>query len=203
MGTVSPTTEPLSTMMRVFFLLFILVPTSLAMKCTPFMPADLEEFLAMVKKSPINDPVEKEKHQKTLDKHILEIERQNKMFSEGNSTWLDCLYDSADLSVDEFIKQKTGLLLPEPDHQVDERSEQFFDKHRYSRASVPDSYSSVDQEHVSPVKDQLQCGSCVAFATMATVETCFKKITGVFGDYSEQQMVDCGYNGEDALACNG
>ena len=47
---------------------------------------------------------------------------------------------------------------------------------------------------VSPVKDQKQCGSCAAFATMALVETCFKKQTGVFGDYSEQHLVDCGYN---------
>ena len=54
-------------------------------------------------------------------------------------------------------------------------------------------------------------GSCVAFANMAAIETCFKKKTGVFGefsetfagyknhettepgDYSEQQLVDCGY----------
>ena len=26
---------------------------------------------------------------------------------------------------------------------------------------------------------------------MAAIETCFKKKTGVFGDYSEQQLVDC------------
>ena len=38
---------------------------------------------------------------------------------------------------------------------------------------------------------------------MATIETCFKKKTGVFGDYSEQQMVDCGYDGESGNGCNG
>ena len=43
----------------------------------------------------------------------------------------------------------------------------------------------------------------MAFASMATVETCFKKKTGVFGDYSEQQMVDCGYDGESGNGCNG
>lgn len=46
-------------------------------------------------------------------------------------------------------------------------------------------------------------GSCVAFANMAAIETCFHKITGVFGDYSEQQMVDCGYDGDTANGCNG
>ena len=46
-------------------------------------------------------------------------------------------------------------------------------------------------------------GSCVAYASMAAVETCFKKKTGVFGDYSEQQMVDCGYEGHYGAGCNG
>merc|ERR1711872_460958 len=47
------------------------------------------------------------------------------------------------------------------------------------------------------------CGSCVAFATMNTVETCFKKLTGVFGDYAEQQFVDCAYGQNGANGCNG
>ena len=38
---------------------------------------------------------------------------------------------------------------------------------------------------------------------MALVETCFKKVTGKFGDYSEQQFVDCGYGQYGANGCNG
>ena len=83
----------------------------------------------------------------------------------------------------------------------DERSERYFDKFRFSRASVPSSYSSVDYGNVSPVKSQGQCGSCCAFATLAVVETCFKKLTGVFGDYSEQELLDCG--GQYANGCDG
>ena len=30
-------------------------------------------------------------------------------------------------------------------------------------------------------------GSCVAFANMAAIETCFKKKTGVFGEFSDKQ----------------
>ena len=53
------------------------------------------------------------------------------------------------------------------------------------------------------MRNQGRCGSCVAFATAANVETCFKKVTGVFGDYSEQQMLDCGNNHLGAAACRG
>ena len=56
---------------------------------------------------------------------------------------------------------------------------------------------------VTPVRNQGNCGSCVAFATAANVETCFKKVTGVFGDYSEQHMLDCGRKYKGAAACRG
>ena len=56
---------------------------------------------------------------------------------------------------------------------------------------------------VSPVKNQHDCGSCVAFASMAAVETCFKKQTGVFGDYAEQEFIDCGFKYSGANGCDG
>ena len=33
----------------------------------------------------------------------------------------------------------------------------------------------------------------MAFSNMAAIEVCFKKLTGSAGDYSEQQLVDCGF----------
>ncbi|MFN9904065.1 MAG: C1 family peptidase, partial [bacterium] len=38
---------------------------------------------------------------------------------------------------------------------------------------------------------------------MAAVETCFKKQAGVFGDYAEQEFIDCAYGQYGANACNG
>ena len=43
----------------------------------------------------------------------------------------------------------------------------------------------------------------MAFATVATIETCFKKLTGVFGDYAEQELVDCAYGQHGANGCDG
>merc|ERR1719341_1658752 len=69
--------------------------------------------------------------------------------------------------------------------------------------AIPDSYSSVELGYVSPVRDQRTCGSCAAFATVALIEVCFKKLTGVFGDYSEQQLLDCGFGKNHADGCDG
>jgi len=97
-----------------------------------------------------------------------------------------------------------GLILTPEALTPDPRSETYFNSFLYGRSSVPDSYSAVDEGLVSPVKNQqYPCGSCVAFALISSVETCFKKVTGVFGDYSEQQLMDCGYEGKEINACEG
>ena len=49
---------------------------------------------------------------------------------------------------------------------------------------------------VTPAKDQMDCGSCVAFAGAAVMETCMvkagAKLQGL--DLSEQYLIDCGFN---------
>ena len=56
---------------------------------------------------------------------------------------------------------------------------------------------------MSPVKNQYDCGSCVAFASMAAVETCFRKLTGTFAVYAEQEFVDCAFGQSEANGCHG
>jgi C1A family cysteine protease len=56
---------------------------------------------------------------------------------------------------------------------------------------------------VTPIKDQgEECESCVAFATMAVMETCFIRQTGRHGDYSEQELIDCAYGDYGANGCS-
>jgi len=177
----------------------------------PLDNLDENEFIDHFDLNTIDDKEEFGRRQAALASHEKEVKAVNKEFEEGKKTWHDAINKFSDLPDDEFVQKKTGMknnyatgmLEPLPEQRVDAQSEKFFDQFRYSRASVPTSYSSVDLGLVSPVKDQKECGSCVAFASMNSIETCFKKITGVFGDYAEQQMVDCGYKINGAYGCNG
>jgi hypothetical protein len=56
---------------------------------------------------------------------------------------------------------------------------------------------------VTPVKNQQQCGACSAFASIAVLETCFARVSGLNSSYSEQQLIDCGYGKGGARGCNG
>ena len=53
------------------------------------------------------------------------------------------------------------------------------------------------------MKSQGKCGSCMAFATISAIESCFKKATGHFKDFSEQQLIDCAYKFHGADGCVG
>jgi len=174
-----------------------------------------EEFEKEFHVEPADTPEEELRREEALVENEDIVKRTNQDFLDGKKTWFDRINEFANLPLDEFEAEKTGakipssrgfsrgLLDPLPEERVDERSERYFDTFRFNRGSAPASYSSVALGNVSPVKNQKQCGSCVAFSNMALVETCFKRVTGVFGDYSEQQFVDCGYGQNGANGCDG
>jgi len=178
-------------------------------------PLDMDEgqFEKYFHLKAITDPEEYERRNAALKANEELVLKTNKKFDRDDISWYTRITSFADLPEDEFLEQKTGafipdnfgrgLLEPAKEQEIDEHSEQYFAQVRMDRSAVPDSYSSVDAGIVSPVKEQGQCGSCVAFASMAAIETCFKNFTGVFGDYSEQQLIDCGYKQEGANGCHG
>merc|ERR1711936_676413 len=178
---------------------------------SPFGHLDEDELLEVFDLPPIDDPEEKVRRAETLKKHEQEVLENNEAFLAGNQTWFDEINEFSVLTDEELEANHTGVLVdkrfakgmynvPLP---YDAESERFYDAVRYSRSSVPASYNSVTLGNVSPVKSQGSCGSCVAFATMALVETCFKKAVGTFGDYSEQHFVDCAFDGDLVNGCNG
>jgi len=175
----------------------------LAREMTDNVDLTEDEFLEEFHLPPVQDPEEKARRAEALQQHQQEVLETNEAYIAGEKTWYDAINEFSDIPDDEFVRTHTGLA--DSDHPVDERSERFFEAYRYRRQNVPDSYNSVSLGNVSPVKNQGSCGSCVAFATIAVVETCFKRTVGTFGDYSEQHLLDCAYNGEDQWisGCNG
>ncbi|HEY9643178.1 MAG TPA: C1 family peptidase [Coleofasciculaceae cyanobacterium] len=69
--------------------------------------------------------------------------------------------------------------------------------------SYPDYYNLCEGGYVTPIKDQLSCGSCVAFGTVATVEATYqvqKNKPNSAIDLSEAQLFYC-YASQDGYGC--
>ena len=140
----------------------------------------LDEFDDHFHHEHITNPVEKAKHEKALKESQEIVKKANEAYARGEQSWYDEINEFADIPDDEFVATHTGVL-PDPDETLlfDNTSEQFFNQYRHGRKkrqAVPESYNSVTEGLVSPIRDQGNCGSCVAFATIAMVETCFAKL---------------------------
>ena len=137
----------------------------------------LDEFENHFGHEHVTEPEEKARRAAALKEHQEVVRRANEAYARGEQTWYDEVNEFSDIPDDDFIATHTGAR-PLTNSTEDEASERFFDAYRYSRASVPASYNAVTKGLVTPVKNQLSCGSCAAFATIGAVETCFAKQLG-------------------------
>ena len=154
---------------------------------------DIEDFEDYFGLDHVTDPEEKEKRKEALKENEEMVKEANEAYNNGDQTWYDEVNEWADLPLDEFLNEHTGLLMNVTERfatglldirmPYDEVSERYFDGYRFSRSSAPAAYNAVTAVLVTSVKSQGNCGSCAAFATMATVETCFAKQLGIDESY--------------------
>ncbi|ODM91021.1 Cathepsin L-like proteinase, partial [Orchesella cincta] len=91
----------------------------------------------------------------------------------------------ADMTLEEFKKEKLGLIIPEDFSQpaknlsIDSRS-------------LPIKFDWSDHGVITPVKEQKECNACVMFAIAASLEAIYaiRKNKAVV-DLSEQHLLDC------------
>jgi len=123
----------------------------------------------------------------TTLKKIHEVNANPKM------TWKAGVNEFTDRTDEEFGKQfgyNKALSFKNhktPNFKVNKQSKR-------SLADVPNIVDWRDRGVVSPVRNQGRCGSCWAFATVATVESHIAIQTGHLLAFSEQQLVDCAPN---------
>jgi len=166
-----------------------------------------------------NDPVEEAEAAKQLAKEEAEIEKQNELFAEGKGHFQEKLNPFDDMLPADFDKDKTGLkdisamreyptgLIWDPNSKNTPEELARLDEvyKKILRDSYPTSYDVRDEGVVTDVRDQGSCGSCAAFATGGVMEICLAKAGASLTDLniSEQQLIDCAYDGDSAAGCNG
>jgi len=152
---------------------------------------DIDAFDYACNKHPTAE--EKERRRVILAENEKRIREQN---LDRSSTWTAGVTCMSDLTLEELISTHTGLPPPPPREERARRSQaaerDLLAPLRLSRRSLPVEVDLTKVGRVTPAKQQGSCGSCAAFATVSTVESCMHKESGHLpADLSEQHLMDC------------
>jgi len=115
-----------------------------------------------------------------------EIEKHNKRYREGKESYFQGTNHLSDLTQQEFLNRLGNFKTSENNTEVEVMS-------FAAAVDIPAKVDWRDEGAVLPIKNQGHCGSCWAFAAVATLEGAHKISSGELTDLSEQQLVDCSY----------
>ena len=117
-------------------------------------------------------------------------------------------FESEKLGLKEHESYAMGLLETPEEMRINSPEDQAYLDAFYSsvdRSTYEPEFDGRQHGLITPVKNQGNCGSCAAFAATAVHESCLAyagvPLEGL--DLSEQELVDCGYNGDSMNACKG
>ena len=136
---------------------------------------------------------------------VEEVRKENEEYEKGRKAYYEAVNEFSDMTLNELNEKLNGAKLNDIDRSyltgvIQSTDETDKPSHKYlemlkSQRNVPPSYDAKKLGLISQVQHQHECGCCQAFATVAEyeIETCIKKVTGKFGHFAEQQLIDCAY----------
>jgi len=131
------------------------------------------------------------KRRETFLRNYNDMLTHNQLYEEGKVSWWKKITEWSDLTPEEFAEHM-NLGMPAIDRDVMTNTVDEVMEGRIAAGNAPEEWSWVEQGGVSSIKNQKSCGSCAAFATIATFDTCMWLATGSMeDDLSEQHLMDC------------
>jgi len=147
------------------------------------------DFKTIFKKNYISEA--EEKLRGTIFKaNLAFIGDHNELFKQGKETFSVGINFFGDWTHDEYLEILGVDLSQAPDNRIGSSSK----SKRQTRATdcqSPDEKDWRKDGAVTPVKNQMKCASCWAFAAAGALESHFFIKNGKLSNFSEQQFVDC------------
>lgn len=144
---------------------------------------DWEEFKNLFKKE-YKDFKEEMKRFGIFVENLLFVNKHNKQAADGKKSYTVGINKYADLSTEEFVKQRNGYRM-----RTNQSEGVTFLAPNF--VNIPNSVDWRTKGYVTPVKDQGQCGSCWSFSSTGALEGQHMRKTGKLVSLSEQNLVDC------------
>merc|ERR1712168_915778 len=160
--------------------LLIFATLACAATALPLLDQEWEAFKIKFEKS-YSSIEEHDSRRLIFAENLMLIVNHNLEHELGYHTYTLGVNQFADLTSDEFRQQFNGF---KPIQGKRGQTHQIV-------GDAPDTMDWRTQGLVTPIKDQGQCGSCWAFAAVATMEGAWKKAGHSLTSLSEQQLVDC------------
>jgi len=162
-------------------------------------PSNTWELFKAVHEKVYASNAEESLRKEIFEKNVARIEEHNQKFEAGIESYKQGINQFTDMLQEEVASTMNGFRASDK-----VKSDKVFVASG-NVGILPVSVDWRDEDIVTPVKDQAQCGSCWAFSTTGSTEGQWALSSGTLVSLSEQQLVSCSRyrNGYTNMGCNG